>query len=35
MGKLAAQLLLRRLAGETVEPRIADLGFELVARASA
>jgi LacI family gluconate utilization system Gnt-I transcriptional repressor len=35
MGRLAAQLLLRRLAGETVEASVVDLGFELVARASA
>ncbi len=35
MGRLAAELLLRRLAGETVEPRVVDLGFELIARASA
>ena len=34
MGQLAAQLVLRRLAGETVAPRIIDVGFTLAERAS-
>jgi LacI family gluconate utilization system Gnt-I transcriptional repressor len=35
IGQRAAELLLRRLAGDTVRERIVDLGFEVVERASA
>jgi LacI family gluconate utilization system Gnt-I transcriptional repressor len=35
MGTVAAQLILKRLAGEEPESRIVDVGYELVARASA
>lgn len=35
MGQRAGEMLLRRLAGEDVKPRVVDLGFELVERDSA
>jgi LacI family transcriptional regulator, gluconate utilization system Gnt-I transcriptional repressor len=34
MGRLAAEMVVRRLKGETVAPAIVDLGYELVIRAS-
>jgi len=35
IGEQAARMVLARLAGETVAPKIVDLGFRIVARASA
>ncbi|GGO82796.1 transcriptional regulator [Marinobacterium nitratireducens] len=35
MGRVAAQMLMRRLDGETIEQPVVDLGFELRARESA
>lgn len=35
MGEVAAALILARLAGEEVEPRVVDVGYELIRRASA
>ena len=35
IGRVAAGLLLRRLRGETIENRVVDVGFSIVARASA
>ncbi len=35
IGERAARMLLQRLAGERVSPKIVDLGFRIVARASA
>ncbi|SME98155.1 transcriptional regulator, LacI family [Tistlia consotensis] len=35
MGETAGRMLLDRLAGRRVEPRVVDLGFEIVRRASA
>ena len=35
IGARAASMLLRRLGGETVEPRVVDLGFRIIARDSA
>ena len=34
IGATAARLILQRLAGEEIEPRALDLGFELVVRDS-
>jgi LacI family gluconate utilization system Gnt-I transcriptional repressor len=35
IGERAASMLLQRLSGEAVEPRIVDLGFRIIARDSA
>lgn len=35
MGKIAAQILARRLSGESVEPEIVDVGYEIMWRNSA
>ncbi len=35
MGRIAGELMVRRLAGETVDPAVVDVGFTLVPRASA
>jgi LacI family transcriptional regulator, gluconate utilization system Gnt-I transcriptional repressor len=35
MGQRAGELLLRRLAGDTVHERIVDLGYAVIARSSA
>lgn len=35
IGWLAGQMLVDRLAGKPVEPRVVNAGFEIVARASA
>jgi DNA-binding LacI/PurR family transcriptional regulator len=35
MGRRAAEILVRRLSGETSEPEIVDVGYEIVWRNSA